>query len=90
MEELAVGQRTLGYADGERVRERERERECVFVCVYYPPADGMRGKPGVAGRDSGWLVMHLHKYITRTRTMLVLCCQFYPRSEAILSYAGMP
>ena len=31
--------------------------------------------------------MHLHKYITRTHTMLVLCCQFYPCGEAILSYA---
>lgn len=34
--------------------------------------------------------MHLHKYITRVHTMLVLCCQFYPCSEAILSYARTP
>lgn len=34
--------------------------------------------------------MHLHKYITRVHTMLVLCCQFYPCSEAILSYARAP
>ena len=78
---LTSPRRSDRNAAGRRGASRPREGNCARVCV--------RACVCALASDGGES-MHLHKYITRVHTMLVLCCQFYPCSEAILSYARTP